>query len=74
MMESAEDRPCHDPHVAWEMMVDDQGRGQSRRCLRRARAEAGVRAATMIMEPPDAKDPAQMFFAEGDQVIEALAA
>ena len=39
MMESAEDRPRHAPHVPWEMMVDDEGRGQSRRCLRHARTE-----------------------------------
>ena len=73
MMESAEDRPCHDPHVPWEMMVADQGRGQSRRCLRQARTEAGVRAPAVIMELPDAKNPPQMILPERSQEVQTLA-
>ena len=74
MMESAENRSCHDPHVPWEMMVADQGRGQSRRCLRQARTETAVWASPVIMHLPDAKDPPQMLLPEWNQEIQTLSA
>ena len=44
MMESAENRSCHNPHGPGESMADDRGGRQSRRGLREAGTEAGVRA------------------------------
>ena len=72
MMESAEKRSRHDPHVPWEIMVGDRGCRQPRRWLRKAGTEAGVRAAAIVVEPPDAKNPPQMLLAEWNQGVQTL--
>ena len=74
MMEPAEDRPRDDPHLPWEVMADDQGGRQSGRWLGEPRAETRVRAAAIVMEPPDVKNLPQLVFGQGNQVIQALAA
>lgn len=73
-MEPAKDRSPDDTHVLWEVMTGDRGCRQPGRGRRKARAETAVRAAAIVMDLPGAKDPAQVLFAEGNQVIETLAA
>ena len=74
MMEPTKDRSRDDLHILWEVMAGNRGDGQPGPWLRKARAETAVRQATIVMEPPGAKDPTQVLFAEGNQVIQALAA
>ncbi len=65
-MEPAEDRSRDTSHVLREVMAGNRGDGQPGRWLWKARAKPAMRAAAVIMEPPEAKDPAQMLFAERD--------
>ena len=73
MMEFAENRSGHDPHAPGENMANARSGSQSRRWLRAAGAEAGVRAAAMITGPPDAKNPPQMLLPDGNPRTQALA-
>ena len=72
MMESAENRSYHDPHVPGESMADDRGGREPGRWLREAGAEARVRAAAIVMDPPVAKSPPQMLLAEWNQGVQTL--
>jgi hypothetical protein len=73
MMECAENRSGLDPHAPGENMANARSGSQSRRWLRAAGAEAGLRAAAMIKGPPDAKNPPQMLLPDGNPRTQALA-
>jgi hypothetical protein len=66
MVETAEDRSRHDPRVTREPMAGDRGCGKPGRWLRKARAEARMRGAAIVVHFPRAKDPAQVLLAEWD--------
>jgi len=74
MVESTEDRSRRDPRITRELMAGDQGRGKPGWGLRKPRAKTRVRAAAVVMHLPRAKDPTQVFLAEWDEKIQALAA
>ena len=56
VVESTEDRSRHDARVARELVARNQDRRQPRRGLRKARAEARVRAPAVEVDGPHAKD------------------
>jgi hypothetical protein len=74
VVEPAKYRSRDDVHVLREVMAGNRGDGQPGPWLRKARAETAVRPAPIVMELPGAKDPTQVLFAHGNQVIQALAA
>ena len=72
MMEFAEDRPRNEPHGPGESMADDLGGRQSGRYLRESGAEAGVRAAAIIIRLPKPKNPRQMVLPSRNEEVQAL--
>jgi hypothetical protein len=73
MVEAAQNRSCHDPHLPRKIMAGDRRGGKSGRRRRQARPEGRVRTAPVIMEPPAEQRPPQMRLPERDQEIQALA-
>ena len=74
MMEAAENRSRHDPHVPRQMMAGDRGSRQAGGWLREAWTETGVRAAAIVMDLPQTEDAPQVLLPERNQEIQALPA
>jgi hypothetical protein len=74
VVEPTEDRSRHDPRVTRETMAGDRGCGKPGRWLGKARAEARVRVAAIVMCLSRAKNPSQVVLAEWNQEVQALPA
>ena len=72
VVQSAKNRSRCDPHVPGELVAGTRVYRRPGRWLREAGAEARVRAAAIVMDPPVAKSPPQMLLAEWNQEVQTL--